>query len=206
MTLLGVLRELLLCKIESTVAHEKRTLCSVLVSGGVASVWYAPRVVCVALTFSSKRSNRHVFHDANLRKFPELSKDIAHYFVCCCLYGFCLNSLNPLFRMCLNNAVRWVVALSWSGRALSGGACRSLAGGCKGAGGWCQAPSPQQTLAPSWLVRSLVGASLRSPRPPRYARTRPQRPPLPVRLVSLRALRSSPYNFTLPATMRVKDY
>lgn len=63
-----------------TVAHEKRELCSSLVSGGVASVWYAPRVVAVALTFSGKRSNRHVFHDANLRNFPELSKDITPFF------------------------------------------------------------------------------------------------------------------------------
>ena len=186
--------------------HEKRELCSSLVSGGVASVWCAPRVVCVALTFARERSNRHVFHDANLRNFPEMSKDIAHYFVCCCLYGFCLNSLSPLFRLCLNKAVRWVVALSWSGRALSGGACRSLAVGCKCAEGCCKAHSPQQTLAPSWLVRSQVGASLRSPRPPRYARTRPQRPPLPVRLVSHRALRSSPHDFTFHSTVRVKDY
>lgn len=79
-----------------------------LVSGGVASVWYAPRVLDVALTFARKRSNRHVFHDANLRKFPELSKDIAHYFAPRGLYGFCLNSLNPLFRMCLNKAFRSV--------------------------------------------------------------------------------------------------
>ena len=160
----------------------------------------------MALTFSGKRSNRHVFHDANLRNFPELSKDIPRFFVFRCLYGMCLNSLNPLFRMCLNKGVRWSVALSWSGRALSGGACRSLAGGCKCAEGWCKAPSPQQTLAPALLVRSQVGGSLRSPRPPRYARSRPQCPPLTVRLISRRALRSSPRNYHIPANVRVKDY
>lgn len=147
-----------------------------------------------------------MIHDANLRKFPELTKDIDLFFVCSCLYGKCLNSMVPLIRMCLNKPVRWSVVLSLAGRALSGGARRSLAGGCKCAGGWCEAHSPQQTLAPSWLVRSQVGASLRSPRPPRYARTRPQCPPRQWLFISRRALRSSPHNFTIPDIVRVKDY
>lgn len=85
---------------------------SALVSGGVASVWYAPRVLDVALTFARKRSNRHVFYDANLRKFPELSKDIAHYFALQGLYGFCLNSLWGLIRICLNKGCAQLIPLS----------------------------------------------------------------------------------------------
>lgn len=161
---------------------------------------------CVALTFASERSNRYVYHDAKIRKISLICKFFRRFFVCCCLYGKCLNSVVALIRMCLNKAVRWSVVLSLSGWACSGGACRSLAGGCKCAGDWCKAHSPQLTLAPSWLVRSLVGASLRLPRPPRYARTRPQCPPRQWLVDSRRALRSSPYDFTIPATVRVKDY
>lgn len=147
-----------------------------------------------------------MFHDAKIRKIALICNFCRRFFGFLCLYGMCLNSIEGLIRMCLNKAVRWSVVLSWSGRALSGGACRSLAGGCKCAWGWCKAHSPKQTLAPSWLVRSQVGGSLRSPRPPRYARTRPQCPPLPVRLISRRALRSSPKNYTIPTTKRVKYY
>ena len=160
----------------------------------------------MALTFARKRSNRYVFHDANLRNFPELTKDIDLFFVCSCLYGMCLNSIVPLIRMCLNKAVRWSVALSLAGWAPSGGARRSLAGVCKCAGCWCYALSPQQTLAPALLVRSQVGCSLRSHRPPRFARSRPQCPPRQWLFISRRALRSSPRNYTIPPTERVNNY
>lgn len=147
-----------------------------------------------------------MIHDAKLRKIALICKFCRRFFGFLCLYGMCLNSMVPLIRMCLNKPVGCSVALSLAGRALSGGARRSLAGGCKCAGGWCKAHSPQQTLAPALLVRSQVGASLRLPRPPRYARSRPQCPPRQWLFISRRALRSSPRNYHIPANVRVKDY
>lgn len=147
-----------------------------------------------------------MFHDAKIRKIALICNFCRLFFVCSCLYGMCLNRVRALIRMCLNKPVGWSVALSLAGWAPSGGARRSLAGGCKCAGCWGYAHSPQQTLAPSWLVRSQVGASLRSHRPPRYARSRPQCPPRQWLFISRRALRSSPRNYTIPAIVRVKDY